>query len=156
MKLFEVLITLFLTAVLIVCIISAYNDSYPKSTDKPNEPAEETNIIDNQNNSVSTTEDAGDIKGRTPVMEAPLVENDYNPGGSFIGTVMEETTQYMIVEPIKTEEHSLSDRVTVVYPQEHIDYLYGIGSKVYINYAIIEPNTPYIKIITDDIKVVSE
>lgn len=147
-RILETIIALFLTAILIVCIVFAYNNSYSVNE---NLPAEETNTV-SETTPVSKTE----VVGRTPVMEAPLIENDYNIGGSFVGTVLEETTQYMIVEAVEIEGNTLSGRITIEYPKEHIGYLYGIGTEVNIKYSVIEPNTPYIKIVTDDITVISE
>ncbi len=52
---------------------------------------------------------------------------------SFVGTVLEETTTYMIVEPIKDKpDITMGDKVKVEYGTDHIDYLYGIGRKVVI------------------------
>lgn len=53
----------------------------------------------------------------------------------FIGTVLEETTKYMIVEPNEDEEERKSaDKICIYYGTDHIDYLYGIGRKVLITY----------------------
>lgn len=55
---------------------------------------------------------------------------------SFVGTVLEETTTYMIVEPNENEkERKTADRIKVNYDTDNIDYLYGIGRKVVINYT---------------------
>ena len=55
---------------------------------------------------------------------------------SFVGTVLEETTTYMIVEPNEDEaERKTADRIRINYGTDHIDYLYGIGRKVIINYT---------------------
>lgn len=54
---------------------------------------------------------------------------------SFLGTVIAESTMWMIVEPAETEnERSLSDRITIQYPTDHYDYLYGEGRRVVIYY----------------------
>ena len=54
---------------------------------------------------------------------------------SFIATILEETTRYMIVEPDENEnERKSSDKIVVNYTEEHIGYLYGIGTKVQIYY----------------------
>ena len=54
---------------------------------------------------------------------------------SFVGTVLEETTTYMIVEPNEDEiERKSADKIVINYGTDHIDYLYGIGRKVIINY----------------------
>ena len=52
---------------------------------------------------------------------------------SFVGKVVEETTRYMIVEPVKDKaDGNMGDRVKVEYGTEHCDYLFGIGRKVVI------------------------
>lgn len=52
---------------------------------------------------------------------------------SFVGKVVEETTAYMVVEPVKDKaDGDMGDRVKVEYDTEHIDYLYGEGRKVVI------------------------
>lgn len=54
---------------------------------------------------------------------------------SFVGTVLEETTTYMIVEPNEDEkERKSSDKIQINYGTDHKDYLYGIGRKVIIEY----------------------
>jgi len=61
------------------------------------------------------------------------IKGDYN---SFVGTVLEETTAYMIVEPNEDEEErKSSDKIQINYGTDHRDYLYGIGRKVIINYT---------------------
>lgn len=80
--------------------------------------------------------------------------NEYTCGEihSFVGTVLEETTTYMIVEPNEDEkERKSSDKIQINYATDHKDYLYGIGRKVIIEYngAIKESypaqiNTDYI------------
>lgn len=53
----------------------------------------------------------------------------------FIGTVLEETTKYMVVEPNEDEEERKSaDKIMVSFGTEHKDYLFGIGRKVLITY----------------------
>lgn len=55
---------------------------------------------------------------------------------SFVGTILEETTKYMIVEPNKDEEERKSaDKIQINYGTDHIDYLYGVGRKVVIYYT---------------------
>ena len=61
----------------------------------------------------------------------------YNPDEeqSFVGTVIEETTSYMIVEPAEDEyERTVADRIKIEYGTDHIDYLYGTGRMVVIYY----------------------
>lgn len=59
-------------------------------------------------------------------------DREYN---SFVGTILEETTQYMIVEPNEDEdERKSSDKIQINYGTNHIDYLYGVGRKVVIHY----------------------
>lgn len=70
-------------------------------------------------------------------------QNDYPIGKkhSFLGTVTEETTNYMIVEPIvvyKTDDIEIpkdaEGKVKVLYENDHYDYLYGTGRRVVIYY----------------------
>ena len=71
-----------------------------------------------------------------PVNDYPL-RNGVNPDEeqSFVGTVIEETTSYMIVEPAPDEyEKTVADRIKVEYGTDHIDYLYGTGRMVVIYY----------------------
>ena len=73
---------------------------------------------------------------------------------SFIGTVIEETTRYMIVEPNEDEvERKSSDRIVINYGTDHIDYLYGIGRKVIINYTGYIMETYPAQINTDNIQI---
>jgi len=73
---------------------------------------------------------------------------------SFIGTVLEETTTYMIVEPNEDEvERKSSDKIVINYETDNTDYLYGVGRKVLIKYTgyIMETypaqiNTNYISV----------
>ena len=62
----------------------------------------------------------------------------------FIGTVLEETTTYMIVEPNEDEEErKSSDKICINYGTDHMDYLYGVGRKVLITYkGIIKETYP--------------
>lgn len=54
---------------------------------------------------------------------------------TFVGTILEETKSYIMVEPNYDEaERNSSDRIVVHYPTEHSDYLYGIGRRVIIKY----------------------
>ncbi len=54
---------------------------------------------------------------------------------SFVATVVEETTTYMIVKPAGFEpEGEVFDRIKIDYGTDHLDYLYGIGRKVVIYY----------------------
>ena len=55
---------------------------------------------------------------------------------SFVGTVLEETTKYMVVKPNEDEEESKSsDKIVINYGTDHRDYLYGVGRKVVIYYT---------------------
>lgn len=73
---------------------------------------------------------------------------------SFIGTVLSESTTWMIVEPAEAEEErSLSDRITIRYPTDHYDYLYGEGRRVviYYNDALLTDSPSGPCIATEDI-----
>jgi len=73
---------------------------------------------------------------------------------TFVGTVLEETTTYMIVEPNEDEvERKLSDRIVINYGTDHIDYLYGIGRKVIISYTGYIMETYPAQINTDEIAI---
>lgn len=55
---------------------------------------------------------------------------------SFVGTVLEEKTNYMIVEPNEDEdERKSSDKIKINYGADNVDYLYGIGRKVVVYYT---------------------
>lgn len=65
----------------------------------------------------------------------PDTENDIDTEHSFLGTVTEETTTYMIVEPdADEEERETADRIKIDYGRDHVDYLYGEGRRVVIYY----------------------
>ena len=71
---------------------------------------------------------------------------------SFVGTILEETTTYMIVEPNEDEaERKSSDKIQINYGVNHRDYLYGIGRKVIINYTGYIKETYPAQIDTDNI-----
>lgn len=65
------------------------------------------------------------------------LENVVTPQySSFVGTILEETPTYMIVEPNEDEiERKSADKIKINYGTDHIDYLYGIGRKVVIYYT---------------------
>lgn len=55
---------------------------------------------------------------------------------SFVGTILEETTTYMIVEPNEDEEERKSaDKIRINLGTNYKDYMYGVGRKVIINYT---------------------
>lgn len=100
------------------------------------------------NNTKKTEEDNGIIKGKE--------ENNTNIPSkeSFVATVLEETTTYMIVEPNEDEqERKSSDKIVINYGTDHIDYLFGIGRKVIINYTGYIKETYPAQIDTDDILI---
>ncbi len=79
-------------------------------------------------------------------------DKEYN---SFVGIVLEETTTYMIVEPNEDEEERKSaDKIKINYGVDHIDYLYGVGRKVIINYTGYIMETYPAQINTNDILTV--
>lgn len=86
----------------------------------------------------------------------PLKEdkNDEEKVHSFVGTVLEETTKYMIVKPNEDEEESnSSDKIKINYGTDHKDYLYGVGRKVVIYYTGYIMETYPARINTDKISV---
>lgn len=73
---------------------------------------------------------------------------------SFIGTVLEETPTYMIVEPNEdTAERKSSDKIRINYGTDHLDYLYGVGRKVIVNYTGFIKETYPAQIDTDNIDI---
>ncbi len=73
---------------------------------------------------------------------------------SFVGTVLEETTRYMVVKPNEDEEESKSsDKIVVNYGTDHRDYLYGVGRKVVIYYTGYIMETYPAKINSNEISV---
>ena len=80
--------------------------------------------------------------------------NDIQTYNSFVGTILEETTTYMIVEPNEDEtERKSSDKIQINYGVDHRDYLYGIGRKVIINYTGYIKETYPAQIDTDNILI---
>ncbi|MBR4893281.1 MAG: hypothetical protein IKZ35_04815 [Clostridia bacterium] len=66
-----------------------------------------------------------------PVNDYPLSNKEYKH--SFVGKVIEETTTYMIVEPVKDKaDIDMGEKVKVEYGTDHIDFLYGKGRNVVI------------------------
>lgn len=79
-------------------------------------------------------------------------EDDSEIEHSFLATVIEETTTYMVVEPsAEEEERGRADKIRIDYGMDHVDYLYGKGRKVVIYYyGDIESGDPA-AITTNDI-----
>ena len=78
--------------------------------------------------------------------------NNNEKSASFVGKIIEETTKYMIVEPNEDEiERKSSDKIVINYGTDHIDYLYGVGRKVLINYDGYIMETYPAQINTDNI-----
>lgn len=112
----------------------------------------------NSDNAMDTTvhdPESADLSQPMPQPETTTLfaEAEVTTEQSFVATIMEETFSYMIVEPDEEEEErKLSDRITIKFPSEHSDYLYGKGRRVVIYYT----GTPTaagtdFEIITDDI-----
>lgn len=71
---------------------------------------------------------------------------------SFVGTILEETTKYMIVRPNDDEsEIKSADKIMINYGTDHQDYLYGVGRKVVIKYKGYIKETYPAQIDTDNI-----
>lgn len=71
---------------------------------------------------------------------------------SFVGKVIEETTKYMIVEPVEDKADSnMGEKVKVEYGTDHLDFLYGKGRMVVIYFdGEIEENSDGMKFIKSD------
>ena len=155
----ESIVIIFLVVILVFAIVFSPKGTYVKdNSDNENNlpeeiapPIEEPALPDEEQQTAETNEKSG--KGNQP-KDAPLVENDFTfEKLSFVATVIEETSEYMIVEPSEgEEERSKSDRINIVYPQKHDDYIYGIGRRVIIQYSLpMVKQAPYFEIKTDDI-----
>ncbi len=110
--------------------------------------------------------DMNKIKNNQPVVfsawgkkYAPPIENrnNYQLGekkfkNSFVGTVIEETTKYMVVKPIWDKaDGDMGDRVKIQYSSDHYDYLYGQGRRVVIYFeGEPEATTDGMKVIKSD------
>lgn len=102
-------------------------------------------FILNDNNS---KENNGQNNQQNQVVDTPQIQN------SFVGTILEETSTYMIVEPNEDEEERKSaDKIKIDYGTEHKDYSYGIGRKVIIKYSGYIKETYPAQIDVDDILI---
>ena len=103
--------------------------------------ANEKNMVLNINNiavlfSAIENENIRKSNGELLVQKCGEEENNTREYNYFVGTVLEETTTYMIVEPNKDEEERrTADKIQINYGEDHLDYLYGIGRKVIIKYS---------------------
>ena len=85
-----------------------------------------------------------------------IADVSFSKQHGFVGKVIEETTSYMIVEPVKDEhERSVAEQIKIEYGTDHKDYLYGTGRLVVIYYKgeINTDNGKMSSIKTDDISV---
>lgn len=109
--------------------------------------------------------DMNRVKNNKPVVfsswgygYAPPEEQNHYPLGveeyknSFVGKVIEETTTYMLVEPIKDKaDGDMGEKVKVEYGTDHLDYLYGEGRKVVIYFeGKPEETTDGMKLVKSD------
>lgn len=70
----------------------------------------------------------------------------------FLGTIVEESSGHLVLEPdTEEEEREITNRVTVRFPSEHDDYLYGVGRRVVVYYEGAFPSGPDYEIVTEDI-----
>ena len=87
------------------------------------------------------------------IIDDSIIEAEL-PTESFIGTVLEETTSYMIVAPNPDEkEYKIQKEIPITYLHNHKDYLYGVGRKVLIEYVPASYKSSVLEIITDSISV---
>lgn len=135
---------LFLTCILtVVGCGNRFNDTATIGNVRVNtQSRDKTSELENMNSSVQID---------TTTIDTTIADNIKQ---GFVGTIIEETTTYMIVEPDEDEdERNISERITITYLSDHYDYLYGQGRKVVIYYY--EENVSYtssdFEIITDDI-----
>lgn len=81
-------------------------------------------------------------------------ESEITGPQSFLATVLEETTTYMIVEPAEGEpERDIDKKIRIEYGTDHQDYLFGTGRKVviYFDGEIHTNDGSMTTIYTDDI-----
>ena len=85
-----------------------------------------------------------------PVNDYPLQTNNHK--NSFVGKVLEETTSYMIVEPIEDKaDGDMGEKVKVEYGTDHYDYFYGIGRMVVIYFeGKLEETNDGMKLVKSD------
>lgn len=89
-------------------------------------------VYNNINKQLIKSENNKKLEDNQQNQTIPTTQND----NSFVGTVLKETTTYMIVEPNEDEEErKTADKIQINYGTDHKDYLYGVGRKVIINYA---------------------
>lgn len=115
----------------------------------------------NKYHRVSTDNESGyedvttiELLGKEVYNSSNKNEEDDNKNYSFVGTIIEETSSYIMVKPNEDEEEAkFYDKVQINFSEEHTDYLYGVGRKVVINYTgqVLRSNPAQIN--TDDILV---
>jgi len=82
---------------------------------------------------IDTVQLLTDYDGYEKYFEIIDISSYHKP--SFVGTVLEETTEYMIVEPVPNKaDGDMGDRVKIEYGTDHYDYVYGKGRRVVIYY----------------------
>ena len=132
-------ISVFLVALTATIFVACQSEVSPKD-------------IGNPINSLGTDIVTENTDTASNIINDEFTDNELPPE-SFVGTVIEETTSYMIVEPNKDEqEYKISDRIRVDYITDHIDYLYGKGRKVVITYIPTNYSDAVFSIKTDDIR----
>lgn len=94
--------------------------------------AESSYIVDNMEPTVITDSLIGVYN--TELSVTVLQFEIYNKN-SFVATILEETTTYMIVEPVYEKMDAyIGEKVKIEYGTDHYDYLYGVGRRVVIYY----------------------
>ncbi len=89
-----------------------------------------SNLKNNQSESPNTNIQENDNNAELDA------KKDNETKHSFVGTILEEDTTYMLVQPNEDEEErKLYDKIKICYGVDHIDYLFGKGRKVIINYT---------------------
>lgn len=99
-----------------------------------------------------TDSEISGLESKSAEGEDISTEDAENMKKSFVGEVVEETSEYMVVRPNSDEKESeISDKIRVNYKNSHGDYLYGIGRKVVIYYTDeISKENPIIENAEDD------
>lgn len=129
------------TTILVACDIVS---------DSPEADEKNLYLPDVRNDEIVTV--VSGCKAEAPGYDEGLTVDSELPPESFVGTVVEEDTHYMVIAPNidEMEYVAYGKYLRVEYLHDHIDYLYGIGRKVVITY--IPPVVGGTTITTDDIR----
>lgn len=131
------------TVLAMACILLLAGCSGERDINTDGINADDEHIASESFENISDTEDGKNSEAITKeemtqeeIIPGKVIPNEGNDTEhSFLGTVIEETTAYMVIEPdTDEEERETADRIKIDYGTDHIDYLYGEGRRVVIYY----------------------